>query len=56
MIYNSLKYNDLKFKTFVMFLVIWNSINVSFFTWILTGGVIIIFILNNFFKKRRFKI
>lgn len=55
MIYNSLKYNDLKFKTFVMFLVIWNSINVSFFTWILTGGVIIIFILNNFFKKEDLK-
>lgn len=54
-IYTSLRYNDLKFKTFVMFLVIWNSINVSFFTWILTGGVIIIFILNNSFKKEDLK-
>ena len=46
---------NLKFQIFVMFLMIWNSVNISFFTWLLTGGVIIVYLLNNFFAKEDLK-
>lgn len=42
---------DIKFQIFVMFLMIWNSVNISFFTWLLTGGVIVVYIINCFFSK-----
>lgn len=42
---------DVKFQIFVMFLMIWNSVNISFFTWLLTGGVIVVYIINCFFSK-----
>ncbi len=40
-----------KFQIFILFLIIWNSVNVSFFTWLLTGGVILVYLLNCFFAK-----
>ena len=46
---------NLKFQIFVMFLMIWNSVNISFFTWLLTGGVIIVYLRNNFFAKEDLK-
>lgn len=46
---------NLKFQIFVMFLMIWNSVNISFFTWLLTGGVIIVYLLNSFFAKEDLK-
>ncbi len=47
----SVKSHNLRFQIFVLFLMIWNSVNVSFFTWLLTGGVIIVILLAKFFKK-----
>lgn len=47
----STKELDIKFQIFVMFLMIWNSVNISFFTWLLTGGVIVVYIINCFFSK-----
>lgn len=38
-----------RFAVFVIFALIWNSVNVSFFTWLLTGGVIVILVINRFF-------
>ncbi len=35
--------NDL--RIFVLYLIFWTAVNVSFFTWLLTGGVIVIIIL-----------
>lgn len=46
---------NLKFQIFVMFLMVWNSVNISFFTWLLTGGVIIVYLLNSFFAKEDLK-
>ena len=46
---------NLKFQIFVMFLMIWNSVNISFFTWLLTGGVMVVYLLNGFFAKEDFK-
>lgn len=40
---------NVRFQIFVVFLMIWNSVNVSFFTWLLTGGVIVVLIVNGFF-------
>lgn len=51
----SLNRLNLKFQIFVMFLMVWNSVNISFFTWLLTGGVIIVYLLNNFFAKEDLK-
>lgn len=54
-IFNIIEYSvrkySVRFKVFIFFLMIWNSINVSFFTWLLTGGVIIILFLTKIFKK-----
>ena len=36
---------EYKLRVFIMFLVLWSSINTSFFTWLLTGGVIIIVLM-----------
>ena len=36
----------------VGFILIWNAINISFFTWLLTGGVIVYFIISLMFKGR----
>ena len=33
------------FRLFVLFMMLWSSINTSFFTWLLTGGVIIVVLL-----------
>lgn len=33
-------------RLFILFLILWSSINTSFFTWLLTGGVIIIVIMS----------
>ncbi len=46
---------NLKFQIFVMFLMVWNSVNISFFTWLLTGGVIIVYLLNSFFAEEDLK-
>ena len=51
----SLNRLNLKFQIFVMFLMVWNSVNISFFTWLVTGGVIIVYLLNNFFAKEDLK-
>ena len=51
----SLNRLNLKFQIFVMFLMVWNSVNISFFTWLLTGGVIIVYVLNSFFAKEDLK-
>lgn len=29
--------------------------NISFFTWLLTGGVMVVYLLNGFFAKEDFK-
>lgn len=54
-IFNIIEYSvrkySVRFKVFIFFLMIWNSINVSFFTWLLTGGVFIILFLTKIFKK-----
>ncbi len=38
---------------FAIFLVVWNAVNVSFFTWLLTGGVIVLLLVHNFLKPQR---
>ncbi len=45
----SFRRNELAFTVFILFAMIWNSINVSFFTWLLSGGVIIVLLLNKLF-------
>ena len=40
---------NLKFSIFVLFLAIWNAVNISFFTWLLSGGAIILIVFNYFF-------
>lgn len=44
------KYQNKDLQIFTMFLMLWNSVNISFFTWLLTGGVIVIIILEKLFK------
>lgn len=39
-------------RIFMIFLMIWNSVNTSFFTWLLTGGVIVLIFIDSFFKER----
>lgn len=34
-------YNDYRYSYNILLIIIWNSINTSFFTWLLTGGVIL---------------
>ena len=36
---------DTGLRFFLIFLLAWGTINASFFTWLLTGGVIVLFIL-----------
>ena len=42
---------DMHLKIFVVFLMIWGSVNVSFFTWLITGGVVVIVLLQKIYKK-----
>lgn len=43
---NSLSGTSYRFTIFILFLSIWNAVNVSLFTWLLTGGVIVLIFLN----------
>lgn len=38
-------YSDKRYAYSILFIVIWNSLNTSFFTWLLTGGVILFYIV-----------
>ena len=40
------------FRIFVLFLLLWTSINTSFFTWLLTDGVIILLIMLKMDKRK----
>lgn len=37
-----------RLQIIVIFLMIWNAVNTSFFTWLLTGGVVILLVVNAF--------
>lgn len=43
------------FSLSVGFIMIWNAINISFFTWLLTGGVLIYFIITSTFISKNNK-
>lgn len=43
---NSLTGMSYRFTIFILFLCIWNAVNVPLFTWLLTGGVIVLVVLN----------
>lgn len=40
-------------KSFVLLLVFWNAINLSYFTWLVTGGVMVIIILEKIEKSNK---
>lgn len=44
------KKQKIDLQIITIFLMLWNSVNISFFTWLLTGGVIVIIILEKLFK------
>ena len=46
---NNNKINTLSIS--IGFIMIWNAINISFFTWLITGGVIVYFIVTKLFKR-----
>ncbi len=42
---NSMKNQNLNVQLFIVLLLVWSSINSSFFTWLLTGGIILLVLL-----------
>jgi oligosaccharide repeat unit polymerase len=38
-------YPDYRYAYSIIFIVVWNSINTSFFTWLLTGGVLLFYLI-----------
>ena len=42
-------HKSLRFQIVVAFLTIWNAVNVSFFTWLITGGIVVLLIFSKFF-------
>ena len=44
-IINNMKNQRMDVQLFVILLLIWSSINSSFFTWLLTGGIILLTII-----------
>ena len=46
----SVKHKRFRFQIIVIFQAIWNAVNVSFFTWLVTGGIIVLLILRDFFS------
>ena len=50
------KLNNNKINTLSIslgFIMIWNAINISFFTWLITGGVVIYFVITKLFKNKK---
>ena len=41
---------SIRFQIFVLFLLIWNSVNISFFTWLVTGGALVIIFMDSLFR------
>lgn len=39
------RYESTALRYFIMFILVWGAINTSFFTWLLTGGIIVLYIL-----------
>lgn len=51
----SVNHKSLRFQIIIVFLAIWNAVNLSFFTWLITGGVIALLIFNDFFASEDLK-
>ena len=46
----SVNHKNFRFQIIVVFLAIWNAVNVSFFTWLITGGIVVLLIFSDFFS------
>lgn len=44
------RYESITLRYYIMFILIWGSMNTSFFTWLLTGGIIVLYILLKIYR------